>query len=208
MTCEFVQYGCGLSAPDNWLNFDSSPTLRIQRIPVVGRVYIRNQVRFPRNVRYGDIVAGLPIPSESCKGVFCSHVLEHLALEDCRVALKNTFSYLRPGGVFRLIVPDLEALVRTYISDNEPEAALRFMEYSGLGRKNRARSLAGFVRDMFGNSAHLWMWDRRSIHVELERHGFTAIRQAMPGDAPDLRFNDVEEKSRFVDAVAIQCEKR
>src|SRR5262245_22988509 len=30
----YVQYGCGLSAPDDWLNFDASPTLWLQLIPV------------------------------------------------------------------------------------------------------------------------------------------------------------------------------
>lgn len=32
----FIQYGCGLSAPAGWRNFDSSPTLRAQRLPVLG----------------------------------------------------------------------------------------------------------------------------------------------------------------------------
>jgi hypothetical protein len=42
----YVQYGCGSSAPEGWLNFDAS--LRVQ-------LGIRGKV-FPRNVRYGDIV--------------------------------------------------------------------------------------------------------------------------------------------------------
>ena len=32
-----VQYGCGLSDPEGWKNFDSSPTLRLQKLPLIGR---------------------------------------------------------------------------------------------------------------------------------------------------------------------------
>src|SRR5687768_2759097 len=104
MNAEYVQYGCGWSAPPSWLNFDASPTLRFERLPIVGRLYSRNAQRFPRNVRYGDIVKGLPIAPVSCKGIYCSHILEHLSQEDVEIALANTFRYLRSGGTFRLVV--------------------------------------------------------------------------------------------------------
>ena len=32
----YVQYGCGLAAPKEWMNFDGSPTLRVQQIPIIG----------------------------------------------------------------------------------------------------------------------------------------------------------------------------
>jgi hypothetical protein len=34
MNNEYVQYGCGYSAPNSWVNFDASPTLRFERIPI------------------------------------------------------------------------------------------------------------------------------------------------------------------------------
>jgi hypothetical protein len=64
----YMQYGCGWSAPTAWENFDASPTLRFERIPVLGRLYTKNARRLPENIRYGDIVRGLPIPAKSCNG--------------------------------------------------------------------------------------------------------------------------------------------
>ena len=32
----FVQYGCGLTAPTTWENYDVSPTLRVQKVPLLG----------------------------------------------------------------------------------------------------------------------------------------------------------------------------
>src|SRR6266487_4619922 len=102
----YVQYGCGISAPAGWLNFDASPRLRLERIPGVRAILGSTMgLLFPPNVRFGDIVRGLPIPDGNAYGVYCSHVLEHLAREDLAPALRNTLRILRPGGIFRLVVP-------------------------------------------------------------------------------------------------------
>src|SRR5215470_17102171 len=100
-TMNYVQYGCGLCAPAGWLNFDSSPMLRLQRIPLAGRLAANGSVKFPSNVRYGNIVRGLPIEDGTCRAVYCSHVLEHLSLNDFRAALLNTQRLLGKGAVFR-----------------------------------------------------------------------------------------------------------
>jgi hypothetical protein len=95
----YVHYRCHHCVPSQWLNFDASPTLRLERLPVVGRLVRKNARRFPANVIYGDIVHGLPVKANSCDGVYCSHVLEHLALEDCRRALVNTYRIMKRGDI-------------------------------------------------------------------------------------------------------------
>jgi hypothetical protein len=204
---EYVQFGCGFSAPTGWLSFDASPTLRFERLPLIGRIYTRNAQRFPLNVRYGDIVKGLPIPNNSCQGIYCSHVIEHLALDEVDAALENVFGYLKLGGTFRLVLPDLERLARDYVTAKDPHAAHRFMEDTYLGVKSRPRGLAGFLRTWLGNSAHLWMWDERSLGAKLGEHGFGQIRRVAFGDAEDKKFNEVEDAGRFTDCLAMQCRK-
>jgi SAM-dependent methyltransferase len=205
MIHEYIQYGCGFSAPETWLNFDRSPTLRFERLPVVGRLYTRNSQRFPDNVRYGDIVRGLPIPQASCSGVYCSHVLEHLALDEFHIAMQHTFQYLKPGGTFRLVLPDLKRLARDYLADGHPLAAFRFME-ACLGKKRRARGLRDFVVGWLGSSGQ-WMWDEKAMTEQLREHGFRDIRRATFGDAEDRNFDAVEEKSQFEGCLAMQCRR-
>jgi hypothetical protein len=67
----------------------------LQRLPIIGRAFQRGSTVFPRDARHGDIVKGLPIPDGSADGVYASRVLEHLALEDFRAALRNTLSPTR-----------------------------------------------------------------------------------------------------------------
>jgi hypothetical protein len=203
---EYIQFGCGLCAPPGWRNFDVSPTLRLQRLPVIGsRLHGKNLPFFPVNAEYGDIVQGLPVALNSCRAVYCSHVLEHLALDDLRTSLKNVYSYLQEGGVFRFVVPDLEILARTYLASPEPDASLIFMEQACLGKRARPRTLRAFVRDWVGNSSHLWMWDFKSMSAELSKSGFRRIRRAEFGDSEDPRFNDVEEADRWKDCLGMEC---
>jgi predicted SAM-dependent methyltransferase len=207
MKNEYVHYGCGFCAPDSWRNFDASPTLRFERLPVLGRLYTKNDRRFPANVEYGDIIRGLPVRSESCRAVYCSHVLEHLALEDFRSALRNTYRMLRPNGLFRLVVPDLEVLAKEYVDSADTMASHRFMEASKLGRKHRRRDLIGMVYTYF-KSEHLWMWDFKALRHELQAAGFRDVRRAAMGDSEDAMFAAVEEPRRFGERnLAIECRK-
>ena len=206
MDSQYVQYGCGLCAPSGWRNFDTSPTLRLQKLPLVGaRIRNAGNEPFPKNVEYGDIVRGLPVPAQASKGVYCSHVLEHLALDDFRVALRNSYDYLQEGGVFRFVLPDLERLAQDYLKSDAPDAAAVFMEETYLGKKNRPKGVNGFVRQWMGNSAHLWMWDFKSMSAELGRAGFRQVRRAEFGDSKDSRFREVEEPHRWQGCLGMEC---
>ena len=195
----YVQYGCGFCAPEGWLNYDTSPSLRIRKIPLIGKTL--SKVPFPDAAMYGDIVLGLPLADGSVNAIYCSHTLEHLALEDCRLALKNTLRLLRSGGVFRFVLPDLKEMVMQYVSNTDPGAATQFVERTGLGRMSRPKGLGGMVRGWLGNSPHLWMWDHQSLSGELTNAGFVSIRKAEFGDSGDAMFDRVEEKSRWIDGV-------
>jgi hypothetical protein len=204
-TMNYVQYGCGLSAPQGWLNFDASPTLRVQKLPLVGLVRVPGATVFPANVRYGDILKGLPVEAGSCRGVYCSHVLEHLSLSDFRLALVNTKAVLAEGGLFRLVVPDLRAAAQRYVADPSDTAASRFMTETYLGVTERPKGMSGFLRSWLGNTQHLWMWDYPSLSRELATAGFKDIRLARMGDSGEPMFAAVEEESRWADSVGVQC---
>lgn len=207
----YVHYGCGAAAPKEWKNFDVSPTLRIQRTPLLGWM-MRSLKRdlFAQNVRYGNIINGLPVPDDSCDGVFCSHVLEHLSLADFRKALGNTLRIMKPGGLFRCVLPDLEWAGRRYVKamDNgEADASLRFMSATMLGLTERPRGLKGLALSFWGNSHHLWMWDRLSLAAELRKAGFKDVRACAYSDSADHLFRSVENEDRFKLSIAFECTK-
>ena len=211
MNALYVQYGCGLSAPEQWVNYDVSPTLRVQKIPLAGKLLRKKlNVRFPDNVRYGDIIKGLPVADNSCDGVYCSHTLEHFALHDFRKALQNTYRILKPGGIFRCVVPDLEMAAKEYIRELEsgnPQASILFLEETLLGMKERPVSVIDVFRMRLGGLTHLWMWDHQSLAEELRKAGFQSVRKCLFNDSTDPMFIHVEDQNRFREAVAIECTK-
>lgn len=208
-TVDYIQYGCGYkSHPKGWYNFDVSPVLVLQRMPLFGGLAKKIvRPRFPDNVFFGDILQGLPIEKGKCKGIYCSHVLEHLSLEDFRIGVKNTYDYLAPGGIFRLVMPDLFTLAKQFINSNDTNASIIFLKDSSLGVTKRERSLIRFLRNYFGNSQHLWLWDFKSAKRELENVGFIHIRQAYFGDSRDPKFQEVEDKLRWDNCLGIECLK-
>jgi SAM-dependent methyltransferase len=200
MTKLYVQYGSGFCAPADWVNFDASPTLWFERLPLIGRLVTKNVNRFPPGCRYGDIVKSLPIAAGTADAVYASHVLEHLTREDFRIALRNTFSLLKPGGVFRLIVPDLQWRATEYVARveaGEQDANSNFLSSCFLGLEEKPRGLLRAAIALFGNSRHLWMWDEPSMRLALTEAGFAQIRRAAFGDNPDPMFARVEAKDRF-----------
>lgn len=202
----YVQYGCGFSAGEGWLNFDSSPTLRVEKVPVVGGFISRhlkgNSAKFPSSVMYGDIRKGLPVAQGAARAVYASHVLEHLSLNDCRKAIAKTYELLAPGGIFRLIVPDLHERAKRYVLEStkgEPEAAHIFLRTTALGEEDRATNPLRHLIQMMGGSKHRWMWDEHSMSRELKQAGFADVRRCYFGDSADPMFGQVEHRSRFVD---------
>lgn len=207
----YVQYGCGHSAPKEWINYDISPTLRIQKIPIIGRL-LKPQLNcvFPDNVLYGDIIKGLPYNKNTCDGIYCSHTLEHLSFEDFRIALNNTYKILKKGGIFRCVVPDFEYYAREYIKSVEngnSSASIDFFNGTLLGFENRPKGMKGLLTSFLGNSRHLWMWDSRSLTDELKKAGFITVKPSKFNDSEDPMFKFVEEPGSFKNAIAFECTK-
>lgn len=206
----YVQFGCGLCAPRGWRNFDAGPSFWLQhRFPfLTSAVVKRGFPKYPRNIEFGNIVLGLPIGPESAHAVYCSHVLEHLTLEEFRCAIRNVHRYLRTGGHFRLVVPDLEYLAVRYVSSQSVDAASQFMRDACLGEESYQRGIPGLLRAVFGRTRHFWMWDYKGLARELEDAGFFGIRRAAFGDSDDPRFAEVEELVRWENCLGIECCKR
>ena len=204
-----LHYGSGLDIGEGWFNCDASPTLRLQRLPVIGLVFQKLlRPRFPDRVHYGDIVRGVNVAPGSCDAIYCSHILEHLALEDMRIALRHTHECLKSGGIFRVVVPDFAQQVDAYLSNSQPEALSNFLGYTFLGRAKRPRGVIGFFREFFGNSHHLWMWDEKGLALELRNAGLNNIRRCQPGDSINSAFLAVENPDRFNNwGLAMECRK-
>jgi hypothetical protein len=93
------------------------------------------------------------------------------------------------------------------MDNGETDASLRLMSATLLGLTERPKGLKGLVVSFWGNSHHLWMWDRLSLAEELRKAGFSSVRASAYRDSADRLFELVENEERFKLAIAFECTK-
>ncbi|MFX0199791.1 MAG: glycosyltransferase [Candidatus Hodarchaeota archaeon] len=62
-----------------------------------------------------DVRQGIPFIDDSFDAIYHSHLLEHFRKEDAHLFMRDCFRVLKPGGIIRVVVPDLEEIVRIYL---------------------------------------------------------------------------------------------
>ncbi len=210
----YLHIGCWQDVAEGWENFDASIYVKISKIPLIGNqlLSILKAPQFPDKIKYGDVIKGINIEPNSCKLIFASHVLEHLTLSDFHTALNNIYTYLKPGGTVRIIVPDLQQYAQKYLQQitNQSEAkqaSYIFMDASYLGDKDSRKTFLQRVKSIFSNSRHQWMWDEPSLTDVLEKQGFKNIKRCYYGDWSDEKFALVERKDRHDEAICLEATK-
>lgn len=204
-----INIGCGFHVGKNWLNYDVTPTARLQKIPLLGKYLKAGNDTFPKDVMYGDIRKGPLSEPGVADNIYCSHTLEHMCLEEMRLSLNNIFIMLKKGGSFRLVVPSLESRINKY---NENKDANNFIKNINMGQETSKKGVINKLREIFGSSRHLWMFDNKNMHDELKKFQFSLIRKCEFGDSGINFFTEVEDKNRFIDEkghveVAFHCIK-
>lgn len=98
-----VNLGCGARFHPAWINMDANPG---------GPGVIRR-----------DLTSPLPFENGSIDVIYHSHVLEHLPRGLALPFLRDCFRVLRPGGIMRVVAPDLESIARAYVKSLEEALA-------------------------------------------------------------------------------------
>ncbi len=62
-----------------------------------------------------NLLQGVPFPDSVFQVVYHSHVLEHFPKSEAKPFIAECNRVLKPGGIIRIAVPDLERIVRNYL---------------------------------------------------------------------------------------------
>jgi predicted SAM-dependent methyltransferase len=65
-------------------------------------------------VKVVNLLKGIPFPDNTFDVVYHSQVLEHIVKEKSAEFIKECYRVLKPGGILRVVVPDLENIVDEY----------------------------------------------------------------------------------------------
>ena len=135
-----------------------------------------------------DATRAWPVPCGSVRYIYADNVIEHLTLNQNRVVFSEALRVLQPGGVMRLVTPDVGALVTRYLDSSEQSMALQQeLQREGYLIEHQV----DLLRFAFQDDGHHegYLWDRKSLSLELEKAGFVdmSICSAGQSDIHDLR---------------------
>lgn len=92
---KLLNLGCGNSYHTDWINID----------------FVSNS----KDILQYDLKKGIPFDDNEVDVVYHSHLLEHFSKDDANKFIKECYRVLKPNGVIRVAVPDLEAIVTGYL---------------------------------------------------------------------------------------------
>lgn len=217
-----LNVGCGTRMHWGWNNVDFSWLGKLRRrLAFAGLLHSagllsddrwnRLQKIDPDIIIY-DLRNGIPFPDESFDVVYHSHVLEHIDRDAAVTLPRECRRVLKPGGVLRVVVPDMETIVRVYCdaldkldsgcavaeADRERtvndllEQMVRSLGAGTRQQKPLVRFAERLIRGDAGKSGelHRWMYDRYSLRNLLQDAGFEKIVQQQAGTSMVEGWND------------------
>ncbi|HWF93152.1 MAG TPA: methyltransferase domain-containing protein [Terriglobales bacterium] len=192
-----VNIGCGTSVADGWYNIDNSPTIWLSRVPLIRQIF---QVpAWPKNVHRYNVLKGLPFSDGTVDFIYSSHTFEHFTFDQSLALTQECFRALKPGGVLRIVVPDLNQLVRSYLADPAPMASHKFIEHL---------SLSHTWRDLLHPGAHhQQMFDGRSLLAMLRQAGFENAQLSRYRDSRIPELSGLEPEVRRQESIYVEAQK-
>lgn len=84
-----------------------------------------------------NLLKGIPFKDNTFELVYHSHVLEHLSKEDGEKFIKECYRVLKPKGIIRIAIPNLENIAKEYIKHleagiNNPEDEMIEANYNWI----------------------------------------------------------------------------
>ncbi|HWN87851.1 MAG TPA: methyltransferase domain-containing protein, partial [Chitinophagaceae bacterium] len=92
---KYLNLACGTKIHNDWVNVDFSSS-----DPTVIKCNLLNGINFPDN---------------SFSVIYHSQFIEHLPKEKAIDFMKECYRVLKPGGIMRVVTPDLENIARNYL---------------------------------------------------------------------------------------------
>lgn len=96
---KYINLGCGSRFHTDWTNVDFESS--------------------DNSIIAHNLLTGIPFDDHSFDVVYHSHVLEHFSKKDGVFFLAECYRVLKPNGVIRVAVPDLENIAKEYIKNLE-----------------------------------------------------------------------------------------
>ena len=118
-----------------------------------------------------DVGKCIPVPDASVDHIFSEDLIEHLEYKDDKFFIQECYRILKPGGIMRILTPNLEAIVRQYVDRDVGTLNWYDKEY---GCRTFGEMLNAAMRGM----GHRFIYDEETLRLALEEAGFKVQQQS------------------------------
>jgi hypothetical protein len=132
---------------------------------------------------YMDCTTRWPIEDSAAAYIFSDNVIEHIPLAAGRAMLNEAYRVLQPGGVIRLVTPDIKKHVELYLAGASSTQTDVAQEYRDMGLV--VEHSIDLIRIPIGSFGHHegYVYDFEVLEQELKRSGFHSVVQCEMGES-------------------------
>lgn len=142
---------------------------------------------------YMDATKRWPMEDGSARYVYADNVIEHITLAAGRAMFAEAYRCLQPGGVIRLVTPDIRAHVELYLTGSAALESPAAQHYRGAGLV--VEHPVDLVRVPIGSFGHHlgYLYDFDVFDLELKRAGFHSIARCELGRSEHTDLDGLDQ---------------
>lgn len=151
----------------------------VTNVNAVARIYLDATIRWP-------------LEDGAASHVHADNVIEHISLAAGRAMFAEAYRCLQPGGVVRLVTPDMRAHVDMYLAGRSTLESRAARRYRGIGLVvEHPVDLVRIPVASFGHHVG-YLYDFDTLEAELTDAGFHSVTRCELGSSahPELRGLD------------------
>jgi predicted SAM-dependent methyltransferase len=149
-----------------------------------------------------DATAPYPFPDATFDFVFSEHMIEHVPFAAGLRMLTECHRVLKPGGIIRVVTPDLAKVLSVYPQPNNTnsEKYLQWMSntFTPYAKENKA---AHVVNAFFRLWGHQFIYDQATITALLIQTGFASVEKLELGQSNHPELRNLEHTQRYPDGL-------
>lgn len=176
-----LNLGCGPNAKPGWVNLDLFNS----------RADFQYDLRRP-----------FPLPDACCSLIYSEHLFEHFEYQEGLALLRESCRLLAPGGVLRVVVPDMPAIFKAYL--DRDEAYFGLMQDMRLinGMDNKDACLIDYVNlAAYQYGEHKMLYDADKLVCMAKLAGFSRAERSTYRESFDSPLPVRRHYSLYVEAI-------
>ncbi len=180
--CIKLHIGCGTVYKEGWINIDNNSDNNIKKLDFMW-----------------DLRKPLPLPENSVDFIYNEHFLEHLTADEGGGLLKECMRMLKPNGVLRIAMPDLEVCVRDYLNKNHLTENKAGLKEAGL---DFIKTNAEAINIAFRWWGHQWLYDWEELERRLKDIGCVKIEKCRLNESKHPELRNLETRGEASNLIA------